>query len=136
MKKLSLLLIVLALSWTVSAQIVSIMEDYKRKQAVAVEKARVQALLSSVPQDYIIVYAKEGVLRYLLKDGRRTDFFIPTSSINSYIYRPVSEDDEYNRLAILVDTLSAQGWTMNITFGGGHEIYIFNRGRNQNKKTK
>lgn len=142
MKKLSLLLIAVVISWSVSAQIVGVMEDYRRKQAAAVEKARVQAMLASVPQNYIIAYAKRGIVHYLLQDGKRTNFLVPPPLFSDYVYnssgvmRFVSKSEEDDRLATLIDTLSAQGWSMSVTLGGEYEVYIFNRGRNQIEKSK
>ena len=146
MKKLLLLLmVVLFNSYAASAQMQNVWQNIQQNKRKAQERQQLEAVLATLPQDYVVAYSKDGVLCYLLKDGERISFIKDPEPAKKYVwYSPVVEleDDkakklaEKNRLAELIERLSAEGWKMTVSVGGEYEVYTFNRPKELQKTAK
>ncbi len=129
-----------ALFYVVSAEAqISISERYYVNRAKAELKAEEAAKETKV----IVVGAKEGILSYVVRDGKRTDYRpkeVPKEKVKEYVwYAPLSlelaKDDvsrpeapkfNENAFAELLQELYADGWTMVMSYGSSSgEIYIF-----------
>ena len=140
MRKIIVLLAMLFCIVGVKAQ-VTISDRYYVNRA----KAEIKAEEAAKETKAIIVGAKEGILSYVIRDGKRTDYrprILPREEPEEYVwYVPLSfelpkseapkllepEVDE-NAFAKLLQELYADGWTMVMSYGSpSGEIYIFEK---------
>ena len=140
MRKIIVLLTMLFCIAGVKAQ-VTISDRYYVNRA----KAEIKAEEAAKETKAIIVGAKEGILSYVIRDGKRTDYrprILPREEPEEYVwYVPLSfelpkseapkllepEVDE-NAFAKLLQELYADGWTMVMSYGSSSgEIYIFEK---------
>ena len=138
MKKLLLLMVVLLMSFSAMAQMNDVWRQIQQDKRKVAEQKQIEDVLATLPQEYIVAYAKSGILHYLLKGGERISYVkaIEVPSVhNSVWYNPptVTLSDKMekladkNRLSELILDLSSQGWKMNVAIGGEYEVYTFSR---------
>ena len=138
---------VLFVSFTATAQMNDVWRQIQQDKRKVAEQKQIEDVLATLPQEYIVAYAKSGILHYLLKGGERISYVkeIETPSMKNYVwYAPLSvtlsekteKSADENRLSNLILDLSNQGWKMSIAIGGEYEVYTFSRPTGLKKTAK
>jgi len=140
MKRLLLLFLVLFVSFTATAQMNDVFRQIQQNKREIAEQKQIEDVLATLPQNYVVAYAKNGVLCYLLKDGKRISYVQKAPTVCNYVWYTVPSDVtlgtmlKKNNLAELIDSLSNQGWKMSVAVGNEYEVYTFNRPKNLEKR--
>lgn len=108
-------------------------------------KAELKAEEAAKETKVIVVGAKEGILSYVVRDGKRTDYkpkvvvkeepkeyvwYIPLAfeKPKDMVSKPVEPKVDENAFAKLLQELCADGWTMVFSYGtSSGEVYIFEK---------